>query len=285
MLLVLAACTAFAGEPAKEKQPKQGLSGEYYSGTDFKELKSTHVDPKVDFGDMQKTCTPRTEGAPQHSVRWRGQFRSDFDGEHVFTVISSGSARLWVDETLLVDDWKSHRRPQEKTGKIRLRAERWYDIQMDYARTLKHGGVCRLGYGRKGVAQKIVPPDKLRPVRDVRDPYPDPYKAPPKFVTEFNDYCRNIHYRRYAAEFEKRMDLSFEPTFYTLCDLHGYSKPEPRSTALVRAALERERKGEYREALEIYQKVIDDHGDDLYRTSRYGIYVPVAQYCQRRILR
>ncbi|MHC4916269.1 MAG: PA14 domain-containing protein, partial [Planctomycetota bacterium] len=293
MLLTVIVCTAFAGEPAEEKQPKQGLSGEYYAGTDFKELKSTHVDAKMEFvggmrsrspGEIEKLATSRTGGAKDHSIRWKGQVKSDVDGEYTFYVMSQGSARLWVDDTLLVDNWKPHR-AAEDSGKTRLRAERWYDIQLDYARGGRMRGGLRLSYSAKGIEKKVIPPDRLRPVRDVRDPYPDPYKAPPDFVGKFNDYCRRINYGRYEAEFKKRMDLSFEPTFYTLCDLHGYSKPEPRSTALVRAALERERKGEYREALEIYQKIIDDHPDDLYRTSRYGIYVPVAQYCQRRILR
>jgi outer membrane protein assembly factor BamB/tetratricopeptide (TPR) repeat protein len=84
---------------------------------------------------------------------------------------------------------------------------------------------------------------------------------------------------------KEQMDLSFEPAFYTLTDLCGYSKPEPRSAALVKKGLEREQQGEYREAIEIYQKVIEDYPDDLHRVSGYGVYVPVAQWCQQRILR
>jgi len=111
----------------------------------------------------------------------------------------------------------------------------------------------------------------------VRDPYPEAYVDPPDFLAKVTP-TRNVE------KWQEAMTLSFEPAFYTLCDLHGYSKPEPRSAALVKRALEKEQAGEFREALEIYQKVIEEYPDNLHRISRYGIYVPVSQYCQRRLL-
>jgi outer membrane protein assembly factor BamB len=291
-LAVLAALlSASGGEPArpgakkKKPAPAHGLSGEYFAGANFKELKSKHVDAKVDFVDVGKRFAPRVGGAKVFSVRWTGQFKSTGDGFHKFYTISEGSVRLWVDGKLLVDKWKRHR-ASEKSGEIRFRANRWYDIQLDYALPdARARGLVRLAFSTRNIKKKIVPSELLRPVRDIRDPYPDPYKAPPDFVAAFNNYCASLGWGKYREEYKKRMELSFEPTFYTLCDLSGYSKPEPRSTALVRAALAREGQGEYREALEIYQKVIDETPDDLYRISKYGVYVPVSQYCQRRILR
>jgi tetratricopeptide (TPR) repeat protein len=281
---VLAAALAAAGAeppPGKKPEPASGLTGEYYAGAGFGEKKSTHVDPKIDFADVRKMATPRTAGAKGISVRWKGQFKSTVDGFYTFTIVSEGCVRLWVDDVMLVDNWKNHR-PTENSGKIRLRADRWYDIQLDYAKPdPRRRGLVRLACSAKGIPKAVIPSGLLRPARGIRDPYPEPYKGPPGFIAKFDGICWGR--QRHVAK--KRMELSFEPTFYTLCDLSGYSKPEPRSTALVRAALGKERQGEYREALEIYQKVIEEHGDDLYRISRYGIYVPVGQYCQRRILR
>jgi len=276
--VLLAAVPAGAAEP--DKKPSSGLNGDYYSGTNFGTLKGKHVDPGIDFPDVGKQLARRAGGG-SFSVRWSGEFKSLADGFHTFYLHSAGMARLWVDGTLLVDDWRRHD-AGEKSGRIRLRGGRWYDIQVDYAWPGgRHRGSVRLSCSAAKVRKAVVPAGSFRPVHDVRDPYPEPYKGSPGFIAAFNGLCWGKN-----SPNGKVMDLSFEPTFYTLCDLSGYSKPEPRSTALVRAGLAKEKQGEYREAMEkIYQRVIEDHPDDLYRISKYGIYVPVGQYCQRRILR
>jgi len=90
--------SALAAEPspAKPKKPRRGLAGEYYSGTDFEELKSTHVDPKIDFAETEKFAAGRTAGAKKHSIRWKGQVKSDVDGEYTFIVISEGLSLIHI---------------------------------------------------------------------------------------------------------------------------------------------------------------------------------------------
>ena len=82
MLALAVHSFGLAGEPspAKPKKPQRGLSGEYYAGTAFEELKSTHVDPKIDFAETEKFAAGRTAGAKKHSIRWKGQVKSDVDG-------------------------------------------------------------------------------------------------------------------------------------------------------------------------------------------------------------
>jgi hypothetical protein len=89
------------------------------------------------------------------------------------------------------------------------------------------------------------------PAAVVRNPFPDPYNGEPTFIGAARG-LNGGEYGRDQADLAKAMELSFEPSFYTLTDLCGYSKPEPRSAALVQKALEKELKGEYREAIEIY---------------------------------
>ncbi|MCX7806314.1 MAG: PQQ-binding-like beta-propeller repeat protein, partial [Planctomycetota bacterium] len=133
---------------------------------------------------------------------------------------------------------------------------------------------------------KPAPPAPPKPPAEDRqkDPFSDPYAQPPDFIGPAVGIMSG-GYGQDRDALSKAMELSFEPAFYTLNDLCGYSKPEPRSAALVTKALEKEKQGEYREALEIYQKVINEFPEDLHRVSKYGIFVPVSQYCQRRILR
>ncbi|MCG3178576.1 MAG: Outer membrane protein assembly factor BamB [Phycisphaerae bacterium] len=79
---------------------------------------------------------------------------------------------------------------------------------------------------------------------------------------------------------EKEMKLSTESSFFTL----NMVDEDQRANALVEAGLKKEADGQYREALKVYQVVIEKYPRQLYRISDYGVFVPVAQYCQRRIL-
>ena len=79
---------------------------------------------------------------------------------------------------------------------------------------------------------------------------------------------------------EKLLKLSAETTFYT----RSFVDVSSRADALVRAGIEKEKKGDFRLALDIYQQVIDTFPDVLYRISPYGVYLPVGYYCQLRIL-
>jgi outer membrane protein assembly factor BamB len=93
------------------------------------------------------------------------------------------------------------------------------------------------------------------------------------------DFMRFMKERGWAVS-EKKMRLSSEWAFFTLSLIHEDS----RADALVAAARDREEQGRYRDALKMYQLVIDKYPQALFRVSRFGVFVPIAQYCQRRIL-
>lgn len=59
---------------------------------------------------------------------------------------------------------------------------------------------------------------------------------------------------------------------------------EDRVDALIAAARKKEANGETREALQIYQKVVEQFPQTLYRVNEYGLFVPAARYCQLRLL-
>ena len=85
---------------------------------------------------------------------------------------------------------------------------------------------------------------------------------------------------------EKEMERSSEIKFYTLNEVEEVN----RANALVKVAIESEASGDYRKAMTMYQDIISkfsiasDHNEILYRVSEYGVFVPIAQYCQRRLL-
>ncbi|MCX7803966.1 MAG: PQQ-binding-like beta-propeller repeat protein [Planctomycetota bacterium] len=75
--------------------------------------------------------------------------------------------------------------------------------------------------------------------------------------------------------------LSTEKSFFS----RNQIVESERAYALIAAARAKEEKGEYREALEIYQQVIDRYPQAMYRISEHGTFVPANLYCQLRILR
>ncbi|MGQ9663465.1 MAG: tetratricopeptide repeat protein [Kiritimatiellia bacterium] len=61
-------------------------------------------------------------------------------------------------------------------------------------------------------------------------------------------------------------------TFYTLTLL----EKSPRAYAFFDAARQKEKEAQFKEALDIYQRIIDEYPAALGRVSRYGNFVPIA---------
>ncbi|MFO7899240.1 MAG: PQQ-binding-like beta-propeller repeat protein, partial [Planctomycetota bacterium] len=110
-----------------------------------------------------------------------------------------------------------------------------------------------------------------------KDPFKDSYRGyRPAYVAPLRE---NDHFRDWRVS-RKKMRLSSEGAFFTLNQL----PEDARANALVEAGVEKEQKGLYRQALQIYHRLITRYPGKLYRVSRYGVFVPVSQYAQRRLL-
>ena len=119
------------------------------------------------------------------------------------------------------------------------------------------------------------PPSPAVSAAAVKDPFEDIYKD---YTVDFS---AGLSAMQQAGRAPKEMRLSSEKNFFTLTLLEESS----RANALVEAARGKEDTGMYRQALAMYQKVIDEYPDALYRVSEWGIFVPIAEYSQLRILR
>ncbi|QDU96146.1 outer membrane protein assembly factor BamB family protein [Lignipirellula cremea] len=112
------------------------------------------------------------------------------------------------------------------------------------------------------------------------DPFKDVYRDyVPDFVAKITGAGWGRAYYQWERD-EETMRLSSEPHYFSLNILNV----DTRANALVEAALKKESEGQYREALKIYQQVIEKYPRSMFRVSDYGVFVPVGQYCQRRIL-
>ncbi|PWU09214.1 MAG: hypothetical protein C5B50_27820 [Verrucomicrobia bacterium] len=113
-----------------------GLRGHYYDNEDFTNLKAVRDDATVNFPSL--TVTNDLTGLPNagiatntFSIRWLGQVQSTTAGTYVFGTTCDDGSRLWVNGTLVVDNW-TDQSAVAKYGQITLAGNTLYDIVMEY---------------------------------------------------------------------------------------------------------------------------------------------------------
>lgn len=117
-----------------------GLTGEYFSNTDFTGPVLTRVDSYVGFSEWESgvhySITDDT-----YSVRWTGQFQPQFTEKYIFILGTGGGFRLWIDNNLVLDDWDEHYPAGFSTDSISLVAGEKYDIKLEYFNEDDHTGM------------------------------------------------------------------------------------------------------------------------------------------------
>jgi beta-glucosidase len=108
-----------------------GLKGEYFGNEEFKgEPALVRTDARIDFhwGDGSFA-----EGAPtdHFAVRWTGYFVPKVEDDYRFYTSADDGVRLYVDDELLIDDWKRHAETLNTLVK-HLDAGKAYKIRLEY---------------------------------------------------------------------------------------------------------------------------------------------------------
>jgi len=85
------------GQPNQPYPGEGGLMGEYFSGTDMT-VTPTSVDWEGDVPDMD-------DGDADGSVQWLGYLNAFFDDDYYLQWYSTGGMKVWVDDTVVIDDW------------------------------------------------------------------------------------------------------------------------------------------------------------------------------------
>src|SRR5450631_1040732 len=137
-----------------------GLTGDWYTGTNFGSLMSTVLDATVDYPDMLATATARTGVSTGFSVRYTGQVLANYSETYTFYTQSDDGVRLYVNEQLVIDNWTPHS-TTENSGTIALTGGQWYTVRVEY---FQLGGfsVLQLKYQSPSEAKKIIPSTNLR---------------------------------------------------------------------------------------------------------------------------
>jgi len=135
--------------PLSPEYMKNGLWAEYFPNTKLEgKPLLTRLDKEVNFNwgyDSPHPKLHRPDDRNTFSIRWTGKLLPPKTGEYNLNVIHNDGLRLYVDERLLIDNWKKNRIVY-KTASIGLKAGRTYTLRIEY---FFDGGVSVVKFGWK----------------------------------------------------------------------------------------------------------------------------------------
>lgn len=135
----------------------QGLIGQYHQGTDFTKLLFRRIDDRIDFDSRS---FPKDAPRDDFSVRWTGQVLAPSEGTYTFALWSDDGVRLWIDDRLLIDDWRVHDKTLNK-NKVQL-SKGWHPLRLDYFQSKSEKSI-RFFWAPPGEIVAPVAPRHLRP--------------------------------------------------------------------------------------------------------------------------
>jgi beta-glucosidase len=118
---------------------RPGLLGSYYPNKEFAgEPRYEQIDTIIDF-DWQGSAP--FDGFPQKdfSVRWTGFLSVDHSGKYIIGVTMDDGARLFLDDSLLVEDWEQTS-ARTITKEVDLKASTLHTLKLEYYQ--RGGSAC-----------------------------------------------------------------------------------------------------------------------------------------------
>ena len=108
---------------------KKGLTGEYFQDIHLNDLYKTRRDLTINF-DWDRYHPLFGLTGNQFSVRWTGYIHTYKDGHWSFRTISDDGVRLWIDDSLIIDDWAKH--PKKSNHATIDITSGYHKIKMEY---------------------------------------------------------------------------------------------------------------------------------------------------------
>jgi len=105
-----------------------GLRGSYFADPKYKKLIKTRIDKEINFNWGQEDII--NNYSDNVYIKWRGQIKAPKSGRYEFITKNDDGVRLWIDDKLIINDWKPH--PEEEhSAKIRLE-KGYHKIKIEY---------------------------------------------------------------------------------------------------------------------------------------------------------
>jgi parallel beta-helix repeat protein len=139
-----------------------GLLGEYMNNANLTAPSVlTRTDATINF-DWGNNSPASGINSDNFSVRWTGQVEAPATGSYTFSTTSDDGVRLWVNGTMLVNNWTGHGPTTNDGNPLTLTAGQRYTIQMEYYDG-GGGAVAKLLWAYPGQTQQAVPQGYLYP--------------------------------------------------------------------------------------------------------------------------
>jgi len=141
--------------------PQTGLQGEYFRSWQFTGTTVTRIDNQIDF-NWGSGGPAEVNKNDDFGIRWTGQVIPRYSETYTFHTLANDGVRLWVNDQLIIDAWRSSSSDQQNQGTITLQAGQSYSIRLDYFDTEQAARVS-LSWSSPSQPMEIIPASQLRP--------------------------------------------------------------------------------------------------------------------------
>jgi hypothetical protein len=121
--------------------PAGGVLAEYFSGKSFATPLMTRQEASINYDWATGSPHPSVP-SDGFSVRWTGNIVATTSGSYTFETRTDDGVRLWVNNVLVINEWKDHA-PTNYTATVTLTAGEVIPIKMEYYESTG-GAVARL---------------------------------------------------------------------------------------------------------------------------------------------
>lgn len=124
---------------------KGGLSAEYFSDTEFKDLFTERIENSFQH-EYLDAHDSYPEGFLQNvkAVRWSGEIECIEAGIHKLRLYCCGYTRLWIDNELVVDSWRQNWLPWTQFQKLEMKSGEKHHIKIEWIHTGGYIGLTAL---------------------------------------------------------------------------------------------------------------------------------------------
>ena len=149
-----------------------GLMGYYFTNSSVTYTNAANFNPtNFRFARLDSTVDfvwgNTTNPIPNngyYTVRWTGQVQPQYSETYYFDVNSDDGCKLWVNDQLIIDDWKSQG-ATDSIGTIALQGGVRYDLKLEYLQ-ITGSAVVHLNWYSASQSKQVVPSNRLYPTNN-----------------------------------------------------------------------------------------------------------------------
>lgn len=213
-----------------------GLTGSYYSGTNFGTLILKRIDAAVEF-NLSDGSPAFTVPIDNFSARWEGKIRPRYSETYTFYLDHDNGCRLWVNGVQLYNVWQNDGQGAYTSGTpaastpIALTADEYYDIKLEWNEGGGPGEI-RLAWESASNDREVVPQERLYPKNEAQKNY----ECHSKFVapTSFEDALVSVLASSNAFYQEADGQIHFY-SFDTLAPTFAFDETNIKTETFVRS--------------------------------------------------